>query len=148
MTSNSSIVQVKVLKKSQTAIKEIPLPFTSDIELLFVPCSLFSFEAIDFSFGGIDFSLHNYLPSGYALTSEKIIQIPIGYEYLCIDKSGVVMACVFEPINVNGYLFPAPGTKYKILGGLYLKTDIKAINIFKESEATVIKVLSDIMGTN
>ena len=148
MTSNNSIVQVKVLKKSQTAIKEIPLPFTSNIELFFVPCSLFFSETIDFSFGGIDFSLHNYLPSGYALTSEKIIQIPIGYEYLCIDKSGVVMTCVFEPINVNGYLFPVPGTKYKILGGLYLTTDIKATNILKESETTVVNVFSEIKETN
>lgn len=139
--TNNSIVRVKVLKKGQTAVKEIPLLFTSNIELLFVPHSLFSF-------GAIDFPLHNYLPSGYALTSGKTIQIPIGYEYLCIDKSGVIMACVFEPINVNGYLFPAPGTKCKLLGGLYLKTNVKETNILKESETTVVNVFSEIKETN
>ena len=131
---NNGIVHVKVLKKKTSKdLTEIKVNL-KNVELVYKqhnhsPC-----------FGAFEVALQNYLPKGYITLNKDILYIPIGYQYLCIDKSGVVMVCVCKPININGLLFPTPGTKYKLLGGLYLKTDTTVTDIFKESEVIITKI--------
>lgn len=131
---NNGIVHVKVLKKKTSKdLTEIKVNL-KNVALVYKQ------HNHSHCFGAFEVDLQNYLPKGYIALNKDILYIPIGYQYLCIDKSGVVMACVCEPINISGLLFPTPGTKYKLLGGLYLKTDTTVTDIFKESEVIITKI--------
>lgn len=133
MLNNTSIVNVEVLKK-KTLNAETNTQSTIDV--------VYKQHQYDCYFGALNLLLQDYLPKGYQVVNKDTahIPLPIGYKYLSIDKSGVVMVSIYHPINSKGYLFPVPGTKYKLLGRLYLKTDVTKTEIFKQDEVIVIEM--------